>query len=404
MSDLFIFSGLFCQADAIVKRLMDDTDFKLVTDEDLVAQAASLGGMSEKAVAKAFSPKTSIFNKFSHEKERAVSWLRLALANKLAEGEALLVSGMVTQLLSQEISHVLKVCIIDDLQKRLATARNESGLSEGEAEKEIQQSDEENTVWVREVTGNNDPWASSLYDMVIPADKTGVDESVALIKEQLVNSAVEVTEASKQAVQDFLLAAKVETALVAKGHNVLVSAESGKVTLAINKKVLMVERLEKDLREIAEPLEGVKSVEVTFGKEYYEADIYRRMDFELPSRVLLVDDEREFVKTLSERLLLRDLGSAVVYDGESALDVVQDDEPEVMILDLKMPGIDGIEVLRRVKSNRPGIEVIILTGHGSEDDRKTCMDLGAFAYLNKPVDIDVLSQTLKDAYAKVRNS
>lgn len=404
MSDLFIFSGLFCQADAIVKRLMDDTDFKLVTDEDLVAQAASLGGMSEKAVAKAFSPKTSIFNKFSHEKERAVSWLRLALANRLAEGQALLVSGMVTQLLSQEISHVLKVCIIDDLQKRLATARNESGLSEGEAEKEIQQSDEENTVWVREVTGNNDPWASSLYDMVIPADKTGVDESVALIKEQLVNSAVEVTEDSKQAVQDFLLAAKVETALVAKGHNVLVSAEVGKVTLAINKKVLMVERLEKDLREIAEPMEGVKSVDVTFGKEYYEADIYRRMDFELPSRVLLVDDEREFVKTLSERLLLRDLGSAVVYDGESALDVVQEDEPEVMILDLKMPGIDGIEVLRRVKSNRPGIEVIILTGHGSEDDRKTCMDLGAFAYLNKPVDIDVLSQTLKDAYAKVRNS
>ncbi|WP_421901103.1 response regulator [Maridesulfovibrio sp.] len=404
MSDLFIFSGLFCQADAIVKRLIDDTDFKLVTDEDLVAEAASLGGMSEKAVAKAFSPKTSIFNKFSHEKERAVSWLRLALANKLADGKALLVSGMVTQLLSQDISHVLKVCIIDDLPKRLDTARNESGLSEGEAEKEIQHSDEERTVWVREVTGNNDPWASSLYDMVIPADKTGVDESVALIKEQLGNSAVEVTEASKQAVQDFLLAAKVETALVAKGHNVAVSAKDGKVTLAINKKVLMVERLEKDLREIAEPLEGVKSVDVTFGKEYYEADIYRRMDFELPSRVLLVDDEREFVKTLSERLLLRDLGSAVVYDGESALDVVQDDEPEVMILDLKMPGIDGIEVLRRVKSDRPNIEVIILTGHGSEDDRKTCMDLGAFAYLNKPVDIDVLSKTLKDAYAKVRNS
>lgn len=404
MSDLFIFSGLFCQADAIVKRLMDDVDFKLVTDSDLVTEAAALGGMSEKGVSKAFSPKTSIFNKFSHEKERAVSWLRLALAKKLSEGQALLVSGMVSQLLSQEISHVLRVCIIDDLQKRIETARNESGLSEAEAEKEIQHSDEERTLWSREVTGSNDPWAPALYDMIIPADKTGADESVALIKEQLNNSAVEVTEQSKQAVQDFLLAAQAETALVAKGHNVAVSAENGKVTLAINKKVLMVERLEKDLRDIAEPLEGVKSVDVTFGKEFYEADIYRRMDFELPSRVLLVDDEREFVKTLSERLLLRDLGSAVVYDGEAALDVVQDDEPEVMILDLKMPGIDGIEVLRRVKTDRPGIEVIILTGHGSEDDRKTCMDLGAFAYLNKPVDIDVLSKTLKDAYAKVRNS
>lgn len=404
MSDLFIFSGLFCQADAVAKRLIDDTDFKLVTDNDLVADAASLSGMSEKAVAKAFAPKASIFNKFSHEKERATAWLRLSLAKRLAEGESLLVSGFVSQLLSQPISHVLKVCIIDDVQKRMESALNDEGLSEKEAAKVIQHGDEERAVWVREVTGNNDPWANSLYDMMIPVGKTGIDESVALIKEQLGNAAVEVTEGSKKAVQDFLLAANVETVLVTKGHNVNVTADSGNVKLAINKKVLMVDRLEKDLREIAEPIEGVKNVEIKFGKEYYEADIYRRMDFELPSRVLLVDDEREFVKTLSERLMLRDLGSAVVYDGESALDVVQDDEPEVMILDLKMPGIDGMEVLRRVKKNRPNIEVIILTGHGSEQDRKTCMDLGAFAYLNKPVDIDVLSSTLKDAYAKVRNS
>jgi two-component system, OmpR family, response regulator CpxR len=74
----------------------------------------------------------------------------------------------------------------------------------------------------------------------------------------------------------------------------------------------------------------------------------------------------------------------------------------VMILDLKMPGIDGIEVLRRVKSTNPDIEVIILTGHGSETDRKVCLELGAFAYLQKPVDIDVLSETLKKANEKIQ--
>jgi DNA-binding NtrC family response regulator len=68
-----------------------------------------------------------------------------------------------------------------------------------------------------------------------------------------------------------------------------------------------------------------------------------------------------------------------------------------MILDLKMPGIDGIEVLRKVKESRPDIAVIILTGHGSEQDYKTCMELGAFAYLHKPIDIDVLTDTLKRA-------
>jgi DNA-binding response OmpR family regulator len=75
-----------------------------------------------------------------------------------------------------------------------------------------------------------------------------------------------------------------------------------------------------------------------------------------------------------------------------------------MILDLKMPGIDGIEVLRRVKGEHPKVEVIILTGHGSEKDREVCMELGAFAYLHKPVDIDVLSQTLKAANDKIREA
>ncbi|MGA9263319.1 MAG: response regulator, partial [Desulfobacterales bacterium] len=97
-------------------------------------------------------------------------------------------------------------------------------------------------------------------------------------------------------------------------------------------------------------------------------------------------------------------GSAVAYDGESALEVAREDEPDVMILDLKMPGIDGIEVLRRVKKTQPAIEVIILTGHGSDADRKVCMDLGAFAYLQKPVDIDELSGTIKAAHDKIRRT
>jgi len=122
----------------------------------------------------------------------------------------------------------------------------------------------------------------------------------------------------------------------------------------------------------------------------------------VPSKVLLVDDECEFVQTLSERLLLRDMGSAVAHDGESALKLIAEDDPEVLVLDLKMPGLDGIEVLRRVKKTRPDVEVIILTGHGSETDRQTCMQLGAFAYMHKPVDIEVLTAKLNEANMKVQ--
>ena len=117
----------------------------------------------------------------------------------------------------------------------------------------------------------------------------------------------------------------------------------------------------------------------------------------MATRLLLVDDEKQFVQTLSERLQLRNMGTAVAYDGESALQLIERDEPEVIVLDLMMPGINGIEVLRQVKQTRPDVEVIILSGHGSEEDRETCMDLGAFAYLHKPVDIEVLSRKLKEA-------
>jgi two-component system response regulator CpxR len=231
-----------------------------------------------------------------------------------------------------------------------------------------------------------------------------VKDATDLIVRNLGRDVLQITPQSQQAVQDFLLAARVEVALAKEGHHVEVDAENGAVTLTINKHVLMLNRLEEELKSIASKMPGVRSLSTKIGKGFHQADIYRKVDFELPSKVLLVDDEREFVQTLSERLLMRDMGSAVAYDGESALSMIREDEPEVMILDLKMPGIDGIEVLRRVKQTRPEIEVIILTGHGSEEDRATCLKLGAFAYLQKPVDIDRLTETLKQANEKMRQN
>jgi DNA-binding response OmpR family regulator len=118
-------------------------------------------------------------------------------------------------------------------------------------------------------------------------------------------------------------------------------------------------------------------------------------------KVLLVDDEEEFVKSLSERLQMRDFHSNTVLDGEQALEFVKDkDEPDVMVLDLKMPGIDGIEVLRQVKKVYPTIEVIILTAHGTEKDEEEARRLGAFDYLQKPLSIDVLAPMVESAYRR----
>ncbi len=114
--------------------------------------------------------------------------------------------------------------------------------------------------------------------------------------------------------------------------------------------------------------------------------------------VLLVDDEDEFVKSLSERMQMRDLETAVALNGEQALKLVDKEIPDVMVLDLKMPGIDGLEVLRRVRKTYPDVQVIMLTGHGSEKDEKEARRLGAFEYLQKPTEMDKLVKTIKKAY------
>lgn len=115
-------------------------------------------------------------------------------------------------------------------------------------------------------------------------------------------------------------------------------------------------------------------------------------------KVLLVDDEEEFVKTLSERLQLRDVDSDTAFDGEQAIESVSEDEPDVLVLDLKMPGLHGLDVLRWMKQFHPAIQVIILTGHGTERDEEKARELGAFDYLKKPVETERLVQKIKTAY------
>jgi CheY-like chemotaxis protein len=121
-------------------------------------------------------------------------------------------------------------------------------------------------------------------------------------------------------------------------------------------------------------------------------------------KVLLVDDEKEFVESLSERLELRNLEADVAYDGEEALEALKQGKHDVMVLDLRMPGIDGIEVLRRAKKRNPDVQIVVLTGHGTEKDEEQAKKLGAFAYLKKPVDIDHLVGTLNKVWGRLKKS
>lgn len=403
MSVISVFSGTYCHAPQVVEEVHASTGFKILTDADAVAAAQNISGLTAEKIQRAFASKTSVFNKFTHEKECSVAYLRLALANLVAE-DNLIFAGFASQLFPKAISHMLRVALMADTSFRLAVATESENVSEKDALKQLRSYDEDCAAWIDFLHRKPvDCWDPNRYDLFIPMNKTSVAQASTLIEENVLKTVVQTTSASRRAVKDFRLAAEVEVALAREGHNVDVAADGEAVTLSIHKQVLLLGRLEDELRTVASKVAGVGKVDIKAGHSYHQANIYRKHDFSLPDRVLLVDDERDLVQTLSERLQMRDMGSAVAYDGESALRLVQDDEPEVMIIDLKMPGIDGLEVLRKVKETRPQIEVIILTGRGSEADKAQCMQLGAFGYLQKPVDIDKLSTMLKQAHQKIQS-
>ena len=123
----------------------------------------------------------------------------------------------------------------------------------------------------------------------------------------------------------------------------------------------------------------------------------------LEFKVLVVDDEEEFRELTVKRLKKRGLEAEAAPSGEEALETLAKDlTVDVVLLDVKMPGIDGIETLRQIRAQHPLIEVILLTGHASVDSGIEGMKLGAFDYLMKPIEMEPLLENLQEAYEKKR--
>jgi DNA-binding response OmpR family regulator len=116
-------------------------------------------------------------------------------------------------------------------------------------------------------------------------------------------------------------------------------------------------------------------------------------------KVLLVDDEPDFATTLAERLRLRGITATVASDGEEALRQVSENPPQLVVLDMMMPGLGGLGVLRHLKRNHPHLPVILLTGRGSTKDGIEGMRLGALDYLMKPLKIEELIEKMEQALA-----
>jgi len=114
-------------------------------------------------------------------------------------------------------------------------------------------------------------------------------------------------------------------------------------------------------------------------------------------RVLFVDDEEELVSAVVERLEIRGVAARGVTTGVDALRLIDSDEFDVVVIDVKMPGLGGLGLIRRIKARRPDLQVVLLSGHGSAEDAAEGMRLGAVDYLMKPVNIDTLVEILRRA-------
>ncbi len=120
----------------------------------------------------------------------------------------------------------------------------------------------------------------------------------------------------------------------------------------------------------------------------------------MKKRIMIVDDEKDFTRQLAERLRLRDYDVTEAYSGDEAVNAAREYLFDVVILDVAMPGMDGIETLRQIKKIRPLTEVIMLTGHATVESAIEGMKLGAFDFLIKPCETDLLIHKINLAYLR----
>jgi DNA-binding NtrC family response regulator len=116
-------------------------------------------------------------------------------------------------------------------------------------------------------------------------------------------------------------------------------------------------------------------------------------------KVLIADDEKEFIETLAKRLEMRDFAVTTVSSGDAAIEIAEKINFDVIILDVQMPEINGIDALKKIKEKTPLTPVIMLTGEATVENAIQGMKLGAFDFLIKPTDTERLSEKIKQAYA-----
>ncbi|MFP4529467.1 MAG: cytidylate kinase family protein, partial [Candidatus Kapaibacterium sp.] len=329
----------YCNGQGIAQELAAEQNLRLVKD-DIVNQISVDYDVPIDKLLEAINGSNKFFAMNSRDRRKFIFYIKERVAAEVAKNNCI-IAGFTSLMVPRNISHVLKVCLTGDINFRIDNAINRTNLNAKAARDLIKEIDQKLFNWSNFIYKTN-PWDAHLYDIVIPAHKKTPDEITSMISVNLAQDVINESSASVQQAKDFELAARVNAQLAREGHDVDVSARGAHITVMLRKYYLRLEHHKQELRDIVMKLDGVKSVEVKMGPSFNMPFMHIPVDFEVPNKTLLVDDEKEFVETLSERLKTRNIASVVAYDGQSALESIRRDKPDVMVLDLKMPGMGGM--------------------------------------------------------------
>lgn len=273
MTAISVFSGLFCGAEAVIKEILDITGYQLVTDQDVIADAAELSGIDEQAIADTLRGGGNHRSSGRFKQREIISWLRFATAKRLAKEENQLFWGYISLLPPLNIGNILRVCLISDMDERMRRAEK-AGHPKDEARGLIFADDRARGKWAVAVTDRNDPWATTLYDMILPVGTTGIKQSAYLVVKQLANDAVQDSRAATMRRDDFLLASRIETELARKGVATKATAEKSNLTLCFDNHEDTLRAATRNLLDFVSSFDGVTDVELGVGRKYNENDLH----------------------------------------------------------------------------------------------------------------------------------
>lgn len=384
-----------CHGEKVAALTAESMGFDRI-DESLYTTSSKQFNIPRDKFVSALSGRVSLFNKFTREREKHIAGFKKIMTG-LMKDDNILLHGIASSLIPGTISHVLRVCLIANWDYRIERAARRFKGSTIEAEKYVTEHDRLLYNWTT-FLHNKRPFDPQLYDIVIPMHEMSVMDAAALIENHALSEPLRTTKRSVNALHDFFRATEINLRLVNSGYDVEVDVFSDLAVLTIHTHVARLKSFREKISEIALGVEGISEVKTQIGDGFNYPSINPMSRVATPDRILICENEQEFMHTLSERLQAADLKSSVVYDGQQALEVAKKDEPAVMVLDLMMPGIDGLNTLRTIKEEHPDMKVIILTREFDPEEESLSHEMGAYAYLKKPVNVDKMARIMKSAY------